>query len=108
MKTKKKAKKQPKAESKVERQPTIVKRGWHIEPYDDRKVYGSCVFACRMAHLSAKEAERIAEKVTTVITSLVLKKKFISSDDIYHFIIEELKKYDPDASFLYETHRDIS
>ena len=88
--------------------PTVVKRGWHIEAYDERKVYGSSYFSCRNAHLSQKEAERIAEKIALQVTKFVSRKKYISSDDIFRFIIEELKKYDEDASFLYETHRDIS
>ena len=68
------------------RKVTIVKRGWHVEHYDERKVYGSCVFACRMAHLSQKEAERIAEHITPIITHHVRKKKLISSDDIYRML----------------------
>ena len=87
---------------------TIVKRGWHIEPYDERKVYGSCVFACKMAHISQQEAEKIAERITPVISKEVLRKKFVSSDDIFRFIVAELAKHSEDASFMYETHRDIS
>ena len=101
-------KKKKTAKTHVRKETTIVKRGWHVEPYDERKIYGSCVFACRMAHLSQKEAEKIAEHITPIITNSVKKKKFISSDDIYRMLIEELKKHDQDASFLYETHRDIS
>ena len=97
-----------KVKSKKPKETTIVKRGWHIELYDEMKIYGSCVFACRMAHLSQKEAERVAEKVTPVVSKWVRSRKFVSSDDIYRFIIQELKKYDEDASFLYETHRDVS
>jgi len=103
------AKKQKSAVSKPkELKITIVKRGWHIEPYDEKKVYGSCVFACRMAHLSQREAERIAEKIAPAITRQIRKKKFTSSDDIFRLLISELSKYDQDASFMYETHRDIS
>ena len=61
-----------------------------------------------MAHLSEKEAEKIADKVSRTSTNWSKKKKFISSDDIFKFLIKELKKYDEDASFLYETHRDVS
>ncbi|MEK6943508.1 MAG: ATP cone domain-containing protein [Nanoarchaeota archaeon] len=86
----------------------LVKRRGLVEHYDERKVYGSCYFACRNAHLSEQEAEQMAEKVSTAVTKWVNRKKVISSNEIFHSIIEELKKYNEDAAFLYETHRDIS
>lgn len=86
----------------------IVKRKGHTELYDERKVYGSCFFSCRNAHLSGQESEQICNKVTAQITKWIKKKKLVSSDDIFRAIINELKKHNEDASFLYETHRDIS
>ena len=86
----------------------IVKRKGHTEMYDERKVYGSCYFACRNAHLSEKEAEEICSKVAQSITNLIVKKKLVSSNDIFKLLISELKKHSEDAAFLYETHRDIS
>ena len=86
----------------------IVKRKGHIELYDERKVYGSCYFACRNAHLTEKEAEEICNKVCSAITNFVNKRKVVSSEDIFRILIEELKKHNEDSAFLYETHRDIS
>jgi transcriptional regulator NrdR family protein len=86
----------------------IVKRRGHSELYDERKVYGSCYFACRNAHLSGKEAEEICRKVSASITRWIKSKKIVSSNDIFRMLIAELKKHNEDASFLYETHRDIS
>ena len=86
----------------------IVKRKGHTEVYDERKVYGSCFFACRNAHLSEKEAEEICSKVAAAITKWVKSKKVVASNEIFRILIEELKKHNEDASFLYETHRDIS
>ena len=86
----------------------IVKRKGRTELYDEKKVYGSCFFACRNAHLSEQEAERICSKVSASATKWVRKKKVVSSNDIFGFLIHELKKHNEDASFLYETHRDIS
>ncbi len=86
----------------------IVKRKGHTELYDERKVYGSCFFACRNAHLSEQESEEICNKVCSAVTKLVNKKKIVSSNDIFKFLIGELKKHNEDAAFLYETHRDIS
>lgn len=86
----------------------IVKRRGHTEVYDERKVYGSCFFACRNAHLSEQEAEEICKKVSASMTKWVKIKKIVSSSDIFNMIIQELKKHNEDASFLYETHTDIS
>ena len=86
----------------------IVKRKGHTELYDERKVYGSCYFACRNAHLAEQEAEKIANEVCTKVTKSINKKKFVTSDDIFRLLTKELKKHDEDAAFLYETHRDIS
>ena len=85
----------------------IVKRRGHTEIYDERKVYGSCFFACRNAHLSEVESEEICNKVTAEVTKWVKKKKLVSSDAIFRILIHELKKHNEDAAFLYETHRDI-
>ncbi|MBI2656821.1 hypothetical protein HYX03_03720 [Candidatus Woesearchaeota archaeon] len=86
----------------------IVKRKGHTELYDEKKVYDSCYFACRNAHLSGKEAEEISNKVCVSITKWIKKRKVVSSNDIFNALIQELKKHNEDAAFLYETHRDIS
>lgn len=86
----------------------IVKRKGHTELYDERKVYGSCFFACRNAHLSKEEAEEICNKVCAAITKWIKHQKVVSSNDIFNNLMLELKKHNEDASFLYETHRDIS
>ena len=86
----------------------IVKRAGHTELYDERKVYGSCFFACRNAHLSEQEAEEICKKICASITKWIKKHKVVSSNEIFKILIEELKKHNEDAAFLYETHRDIS
>jgi len=86
----------------------IVKRKGHTELYDERKVYGSCYFACRNAHLSEQDAEKICKKVCVAITKWIRKHKVVSSTDIFRILTQELKKHNEDAAFLYETHRDIS
>ena len=86
----------------------IVKRKGHTEIYDERKVYGSCYFACRNAHLSEKEAEEICKKVSASMTKWVKARKIVSSKDIFKMLVHKLKKHNEDAAFLYETHRDIS
>ena len=86
----------------------IVKRKGHSEMYDERKVYGSCYFACRNAHLSGEEAEAIASNVSAKATKWIRQKRVVSSNEIFRFIIHELRQHHEDAAFLYETHRDIS
>ena len=86
----------------------IVKRRGHTEVYDERKVYGSCYFACRNAHLSEEEAEEICKKVCAAVAKWIKTKKVVSSNDIFKVLTQELKKHNEDAAFLYETHRDIS
>ncbi|HLC62203.1 MAG TPA: ATP cone domain-containing protein [Candidatus Nanoarchaeia archaeon] len=86
----------------------IVKRKGHSEIYDERKVFGSCFFACKNAHLSDNEAEAISENVTAKATKWVKERKVVSSNEIFRFMVNELKKHNDDISFLYETHRDIS
>ena len=86
----------------------IVKRKGHKELYDERKVYGSCYFACRNAHLSEIESEKICGNVTAAITKWAMKRKMVTSDEIFKNLVFELNKHNEDAAFLYETHRDIS
>jgi len=94
--------------SKDKKEIMIVKRKGHTEPYDERKVYASCFFACRNSHMEEKNAEQICEKVTKYITKWAKKKKLVSSDAIFRLLAEELRKHNDDAAFMYETHRDIN
>jgi|SRR3989344_7078373 len=102
MKKKKIVRKSKKAEIK------IVKRMGNAELYDEKKVYGSCYFACRNAHLSEVESEWISNQVCAAVTKRLKAKKVFSSNEIFKLLTEELKKHNDDAAFLYETHRDIS
>ena len=86
----------------------IVKRKGHCEAYDERKIYGSCYYACRSCHLSEKESEAICNKICKSINNWLKNKKEVSSNYIFTLITKELKKYNEDAAFMYETHRDIS
>lgn len=94
--------------SKEKTELKIVKRKGHTELYDERKVYGSCYFACRNAHLDEKESEKICSKVSKEVTKWMNKQKIVSSQEIFKILVHELKKHNEDAAFLYETHRDVS
>ena len=87
----------------------IVKRAGHKEPYDDRKVYGSCYAACLNVHIKDKEeAERICGEVTAEVNQWVENTAEFSSDEIFKKVTEALGKRNKDAGFMYQTHRDIS
>ncbi len=85
----------------------IVKRRGHKEKFDPRKVYATSYAACRNAHLSEIQSEQIAEAVTTALEKWIADKNEVTSDAIFHEIVEILRHLEPDAAFLYETHRDI-
>lgn len=86
----------------------IVKRRGHKEEYDERKAYASSYAACRNAHLSEKEAESIADKVTKDIENWIEDKDEVDSKQIFEEVTKSLAKYNKDASFMYETHLDVS
>lgn len=86
----------------------IVKRRGHKEPFDSRKVYGSTYAACRNAHLSEIQSEKIAETVSGNLEKWIANKKEVSSQDIFEQTILILRELHPDAGFLFETHRDVS
>ncbi|MBI2651281.1 hypothetical protein HYX01_02325 [Candidatus Woesearchaeota archaeon] len=86
----------------------IVKRKGHSEEFDERKVYASCYAACLNTQLHDAEAEKICEKVSKEIKLWAKRKKKVSSSEIFAKVIEAMKKYNKDAAFMYETHRDIA
>ena len=86
----------------------IVKRKGHNEMYDERKIYASCYFACRSAHLDEIQSNNICSKITKAVTKWIIRKKMVSSSDIFKALVNELKKHHEDAAFMYETHWDIS
>ncbi|MEK6808285.1 MAG: ATP cone domain-containing protein [Nanoarchaeota archaeon] len=86
----------------------IVKRRGHIEEFDERKIYASCYSACLSTHSPKDVAEKISENVCREVKKWIDKKAVIRSDEIFKHVIISLKKYNKNASFIYETHRDIS
>jgi len=86
----------------------MVKRGGEIVDFDERKVYASCYSACLSSHREKKKAEEICGKISADIKKWIMKKKLVTSDEIFKKTTELLKKYDKNAAFMYETHRDIS
>lgn len=86
----------------------IVKRKGHTEPFDPRKVYASVYAACRNAHLSEAQAEKIAAAVQDALEKWISPKTQVGSREIFEKVTKVLKKLHQDAGFLYQSHRDIS
>lgn len=87
---------------------TVVKRKGHSEEYDIRKIYASVYAACLNVHCHHGEAELIADKVSAEVDRLVKNKKETLAHEIFLGVSKALVKYNPDAAFMYRTHRDIS
>ena len=86
----------------------IIKRHGHDEKFDPRKVYASVYAACRNAHLSEIQSEKIAEAVSMRLTSWMKSKTHVDSSDVFAEVINILREIHPDVAFMYETHRDLS
>ncbi len=86
----------------------IVKRKGHTEEYDERKVYASSYAAVLNVHETQKVAEDIAEKVSKDVSNWIKDKKEVNSSQIFDEVTKSLAKYNKDASFMYNTHRDVS
>ena len=86
----------------------IVKREGHRERFDERKVYATCYKACINASIPSQKSENICEKVTREIKQWIKKKESVTSNQIFLQMTRILKKYNKDAAFMYETHRDIA
>jgi len=86
----------------------VVKRAGHREEFDERKAYASCYAACINANVPKQKAERICEKVVAAIKQHLRKHKEIGSSELFNMLVRELRKQDPKAAFMFETHRDIS
>lgn len=86
----------------------IVKRRGHKEPFDSHKVYGSVYAACRNAHLSEMQSEKIAGSVAQAIEKWIARKITVTSEEIFLETANVLRALHEDAAFLYATHRDVA
>ena len=86
----------------------IVKRKGHTEPFDERKLYASVYASCMALRMSDEEAETIAQMVTDEVKGEIKDVKEVSSGNLQNAVTKSLKKYHPDASYLYKTHKDLS
>jgi transcriptional regulator NrdR family protein len=86
----------------------LVKRKGHTEEFDERKIYGSVFAALESLRMTDEEAEAITVMVLADIKEITKKKKELTAHFLHSEVVKSLKKYHPDAAYLYDTHKDLS
>jgi transcriptional regulator NrdR family protein len=86
----------------------IVKRKGHKEEFDERKMYASIFAACLTLRMSDEEAESISHMVCDEVKNEIKDVKEITSEKLQSEVAKSLKKYHPDAAYMYKTHKDVS
>lgn len=85
----------------------IVKRQGHREYFDARKIYASVFSACMTLRMHDSEAELIADMVSHEVEALVKEKDEVTAHELHKMTAVIVKKYHPDAAYMYEHHKDI-
>lgn len=85
-----------------------VKRKGHKEVFDARKIYASVYAACLTLRMKDEEAELIAHMVSDEVEKALKSVVEIEAHRIHKLVVQSLKKYNSDAAYMYDTHRDIS
>ena len=86
----------------------VVKRKGHKQDFDIKKVYASVYASCRNVHLNEQDSEAMADKVSKEVENQINNKTEVDSNEIFKLTTEVLKSHNEEASFMYETHRDVS
>ena len=86
----------------------LVKRRGHTEPFDEKKLYGSILAACMSLRMKDEEAELLSETVSQEVVKAVADAETVDAATLHKHVAERLHRYNPDAAFLYDTHRDLS
>ncbi len=86
----------------------VVKRKGKKEKFDERKIYGSTYAACANTGMGEKQCELVSASVSKAVKASIKGKKEASSEEIAKLVGRALRKKNPDAAFMYETHRDVS
>lgn len=83
----------------------IVKRGGHVESYDERKLYASIYAASIAVREPAGSAELIANEVVKTVNNWLGTKHEVTSNDIRRIAGNHLRVINPDAGYQYVHHR---
>ena len=86
---------------------TIIKRGKkrYTEPFIHKKLHDSIVAACLSVRAPEGQAEATADVVCKGVVSWLKQRPEVTSQDIRVIATRYLKKYHPEAAYLYEQHR---
>jgi len=85
----------------------IIKRGnkKHTEQFMRKKLHNSIVAACLSVRAPEGQAEATAEAVCEGVMQWLKQRPEVTSQDIRVTATRYLKKYHPEAAYLYEQHR---
>ncbi|MDX1766152.1 MAG: hypothetical protein R3313_04340 [Candidatus Saccharimonadales bacterium] len=85
----------------------VVKRAGHRELYDGRKLYASIFAACLSVRTPVGEAELVAAQVQQLVEDWLERKHEVTGHDIRLHAAKHLKAFNPDAAYMYRSHRDL-
>lgn len=87
----------------------IVKNAGHrpSEPFNSDKLHSSIRAACLSVRSPEGEAEMTAGAVTEAVIIWLETKPEVTSHDLRRVASGHLKKFHPEAAYLYEQHRTI-
>ena len=85
----------------------IIKSGGkrHTEHYDRSKLQKSIITACLSARTPKGQAEKTAHEVCNKVEIWLANHPEVTSNDIRRITAEQLKKYEPEAAYLYEQQK---
>jgi transcriptional regulator NrdR family protein len=86
----------------------IVKRKGHAEEFDERKLYASIFASVTSLRVTDETAETISHMVTDEVKHAIGDKKEVTAHLLHTEAAKFLKKYNPEAAYLYNTHKDLS
>jgi transcriptional regulator NrdR family protein len=86
----------------------LVKRQGHTEEFDELKLYASIFATVTSLRLPDEEAESISHMVTHEVQDAIKNKKEVTAHVLHTEAAKILKKYHPDAAYIYSTHKDLS
>jgi hypothetical protein len=79
----------------------------YSEQYDERKLYASVYAICLSMREAAADAELIAGKVVSDIQPWLSDKPEVTSGDLRNQAAKYLRRYNPDAAYLYMHHHKL-
>jgi transcriptional regulator NrdR family protein len=86
----------------------LIKRQGHVEEFDELKLYASIFASVSSLRLSDEETESISHMVTHEVTEIIKNKKEVTAHQLHTEAAKSLRKYHPDAAYIYSTHKDVS